>query len=97
MSKKEVRTPSARVGGTENDRTATPNELRKTSANYSIGSRRAGDPAYPDHKRSNKLTMQSAAAQRRGDNKYLDNSPKVGTTERNGFQSTGHDFSGSNC
>ena len=90
--KKEVR-PAVGIGGTESDRTATPNIDRKTSANYSIGSRRAGDPRILDHKPSTKLHSQSRSAQNPNNNKVGANNSEGGPGS--GFQSTGTDGAGS--
>ena len=54
---------------------------------------RAGDPAYPDHKPSNKLHEQSAGAKRQGDNTYL-GYPDARASQDDSA-STGHDGSGS--
>ena len=94
--KKEVRTPSARIGGAEKDARTTPNELRHTSKAdrlHQVSQLRAGDPAYPDHKPSNKLHSQSRSAQNPNNNKVGANNSEGGPGA--GFQSTGTDEAGS--
>lgn len=55
------------------------------------GLKRGGNPAYPDHKPSDKLHNQSAGAKRAGDNRIQD-FPDVTTS--NDFQSTGNNWAG---
>ena len=69
-----------------------PASKPQTKRMLNAGLDRAGDPAYADHKPSNKLTSQSAGARRRGDNTYPD---YPDTTVSNGFESTGNNKSGS--
>lgn len=56
------------------------------------GLKRGGNPAYPDHKPSNKFAEQSAGIRRRGDNRIQD-FPDVSSST--GFESTGHTWAGS--
>ena len=63
-----------------------------SKAMHNVGLKRAGNPAYADHKPSNKLHEQSAGAKRQGNNRIQD-FPDV--TVSNGFESTGRNGSGS--
>lgn len=69
-----------------------PASKPQTKRMLNAGIARAGNPAYPDHKPSDKLSRQSAGAKRHGDNRYPDY-PDVTTS--NSRESTGHDASGS--
>ena len=81
-----------RDGGTESDKTSTPNHLRKVHGNYSIGSRRAGRVEVADY--SNPKGKLSGHGQRPEDS----NQGIEGRSPRaTGFQSTGQDGSGSDC
>lgn len=69
-----------------------PASKSQTKRMLNAGLDRAGDPAYPDHKPSNKLHEQSAGAKRQGDNTYL-GYPDASKSDDSA--STGHDGSGS--
>jgi hypothetical protein len=73
--------------------TSTETRNQKTSKNYSIGSKRAGKPAWADNKPSNKLHAQSRSAQNPNNNKVGANNSEGGPGA--GFQSTGQDGNGS--
>lgn len=59
---------------------------------HQTGLKRAGNPAYADHKPLAKLTEQSAGARRRGD-KRIQDFPDV--TKSTDFESTGNNWAGS--
>ena len=63
-----------------------------TKSLISAGIKRAGNPAYADHKPSNKLHEQSAGSKRAGSNVYPDY-PDASVS--NGFESTSKTGAGS--
>jgi hypothetical protein len=64
----------------------------QTKRMLNAGLDRAGDPAYPDHKPSDKLTRQSAGARRRGETQYADYPDKPMPSSH---ESTGSNWAGS--
>jgi hypothetical protein len=71
---------------------ANPASKPSTKSMLNAGLKRGGDPAYEDHKPSDKLTRQSAGARRRGDTQYADRPDKPMPGDH---ESTGSDWSGS--
>jgi hypothetical protein len=69
-----------------------PASKPRTKNMLKVGLKRAGDASYRDHKPSDKLHEQSAGAQRKGDNRYL-NYPDVSKSDDSA--STDHTGAGS--
>jgi len=71
---------------------ANPASKPSTKTMLNAGLKRGCDPAYEDHKPSDKLTSQSAGARRKGETQYQDYPDK---STSNGFEVTGSNGSGS--
>jgi hypothetical protein len=69
-----------------------PASKPSTKSMLNAGLDRAGDPAYADHKPSDKLTRQSAGARRKGETQYADYPDKPRPSSH---ESTGNDGAGS--